>query len=523
MKRLTSYIQLVVVAILMVACSTSELTPEIVESESRNGCFILRLTIDGVAFSTRATGIPSGGENGDGLRPGLHHENDINNISLFYFNAGPLGINGSNSTPVHKLAFVENIDFHPTEGQMNVTRDVDITGINYTYTPDDQFIVVANAGSIGATTLGELRNHLIAVPWTSSPDGLKANYTNFAMTSANPSHYHGGKGTKEDPRIIMVDVERTAARIDFCTDGSTISGQTLKYSVFDGKPEQKVGEMYLSHIRPFNLMSEPTYLAKRLSEGQDATKNYLADETTPTTLYVEEPHTWMKNNPSEALLNSWFGASRYGVMTDSWFNSRPVHVSPTGNGYTNGTSVDIIDGDTYYVLDYTNENTMTPECTTSSTVTGIAMKGVYKPLNVFNALDADGMPVVDESYAYGQTFWRCRPVTTVYDETQALYFSSETVCQQYVDAHPTQIYEVLKYDNAICYYVVFLRHDNSPDSPYITPMEFGIVRNNIYRLRVDFTGPGYNEIPDETVDPEGVKPYIYVRKWYYIEHPVIEV
>lgn len=507
---------------IMTACSSNNET-DFEESQSGGGHFILRLTIDGGASYTRAAGLPTGGENGDGLRPGLHHENDIDNITVFYFNAGVDGINGPADTHVHKLCFVEDIDFRPDPGMAVITHDVDITGVLYNYTVNDQFVVIANAGSIGASTLGELRNILMVAPWTSTVDGLKANYSGFTMTSANPSRYQEGKGTSDDPRIIMADIERTAARIDFCTYGSTISGMTRKYNAVDGSPSATVGEVYLTHIRPFNVMSQPSYLSKRLSEGKNSRKNYLADEITPTTYYVEEPHTWEKTNPSSTVLDTWFGGTRYSSISDSWFSSYPVHVSLLGNGFTDGTSVDAIDGDTYYVLDYANENTMTPECTTSSTATGIAMRAIYKPVTVFGSLDGDGMPVVDAGYAYGQTFWRLRPVNTEYDEKQALYFSSQSACQQYRDDHPLQIFEMQKYEDAKCYYVVFLRHDNTSNSPYITPMEFGIVRNNIYRLKVDFTGPGYNEIPDETVQPEGVKPYIYVRKWYHIEHPAIEV
>ena len=55
-----------------------------------------------------------------------------------------------------------------------------------------------------------------------------------------------------------------------------------------------------------------------------------------------------------------------------------------------------------------------------------------------------------------------------------------------------------------------------------TLMEFGIVRNNIYRVQVSkISGPG--TVKPDPRNPEYLKAIIYVRKWREVTHPVIPV
>ncbi len=84
------------------------------------------------------------------------------------------------------------------------------------------------------------------------------------------------------------------------------------------------------------------------------------------------------------------------------------------------------------------------------------------------------------------------------------------------------------YENGLNYYPYWIRHSND-NTIQSAVMEFGIVRNNIYKLRVlSFSGLGKPEPYDpDTDNPENpdeeshIRVLIWVRPWYLILHPEI--
>ncbi len=67
-------------------------------------------------------------------------------------------------------------------------------------------------------------------------------------------------------------------------------------------------------------------------------------------------------------------------------------------------------------------------------------------------------------------------------------------------------------------YYYFIKHNDNLDPAVMGPMEFGIVRNNIYRLKIEsidgLPEPYDPENPDE--DPKGsLKLNVRIAKWYY--------
>lgn len=536
---------------MIAACAHSELDMDNVDVSGTQGtkpmCKLeLRITYGRMSTGSRVSGntraVPNGGEEGDGREKGGEHENRIETLCLYKF---PGDINSPASTKVEKVIYVNNINGEYERKTENadgsITYDLPVyVDRAFTFSAEYYYVVVLNTGDINVSTLGELRDNLVVNPWLMYGSTFMSGRSRFAMSNEGASHFEGGVGSESDPYIISTNVERVAARLDFCTNGSEIVADQLKFPVYTTTLSKVYADVYVSHVRGFNLMQNPAYLIKRISDGKSGEKRYLADEIAGSaypsdggtkTMYVEEPNTWAKGEADIADLRTWFGNTRYGSFSESqgatelWCsNAYKVHTG-SGNGFTNGTSTDAW-GNNFYVVDYTNENTMTPTATNGKTATGIFLRAIYVPRTVNEGVDADGNPVADASYKKGDDFWRYIPISTEVSEEQALYFSSEAAAQAYKNAHPEEIATISHYHKGICYYVTYMRHDNSGhgDRIYdIAPMEFGIVRNNIYRLRVSFNGPGYNVLPEEQIEPEGIKPYIFVKKWNYIEHPEIEI
>ena len=114
------------------------------------------------------------------------------------------------------------------------------------------------------------------------------------------------------------------------------------------------------------------------------------------------------------------------------------------------------------------------------------------------------------------------PNTPTIDESQRLYFQNEADAVAYATNTAKKHFgKVVKYENGVCYYFTYMRHSNNVDVIHNT-MEFGIVRNNIYRFKLlPNTGPG-TPTPDPR-HPEELKARVYVKKWLSVEHPIIYV
>lgn len=530
---------LAMIACISAACSDhDDLLPgsNALANDSVASNVVLRIAL-GMPAGGSALNRPQGGEHGDGLEKGLHHENDIHVLQLYSYQGS---INGDANTPVKLVAYLTNLDFTPENARIvddMYVHDVRVDDkfLNgYTFSSADKFIAVTNLMPIGPANLNDLKRAVIGQSLSRVAEGEPMSGCNdFVMSNESESLYTYGIGSPDDPNIITTTVERLAARVDFVTDGAEAdpTKQALRYAATDGAEEKQMGSVYVSHARVFNAMKAPSYLLKRLATAEDATPNYLAVEQKPATSLVVDPYTWQKGSTTAAQLESWYGGSRISAAAeagDAWFRTADkVHTaapSASNDGFGTSTSTDD-EGCHFYVLDYVGENTMPQASTRGSVTTGILLKAVYEPTTVYgDGVDSDGNPVADSHYAYGQTFWRYRPLTPNYSEMQALYFSSFDAADAYRTAHPDEVAEIQEYPAGTCYYPIYLRHDNTEPSADIRMMEFGIVRNNIYRLRVSFTGPGYPSMEGiDKVDPEGIRPYIFVRKWHKINHPEIEI
>lgn len=583
-------------ALLLAGCANYD-NPEEWKSEidEGEGYLAISLTVGGDnRFASRAesdpTTHPYGKEDGDGREMGQHHENDIDNLVIYYYNDGSKdaeaaktgpGIGSPANTFVYHLVTIpkseipdlKKVSSRPENEHGNYTGHNPDAPLytyiklpasrvnNYTYKPGDHFIVVANMAEsafTGITTLGALRDKLVENAWTGAVEAEKKTYTSFVMSNEADSRFDAAHtSTYDDPMVLCVDIERVAARLDFCIDNSTgkhanliENKPTITYKAKDkaqgATDATEVGDVYLTHVRPFNVMQQPTYLIKRsASPALKAQPTFLAREnnyysgTFETFPLVVEPHTWVKSSTADltTLGAGYYGNTYYhSVTADSWFTDNyRVHwnIATDDDGFTRtgiSTNGDEFCHD-YYVVDYANENTQEAGKSTTEVTTGYLLRAVYRPAAVYataadaaaktNALDASVFRSgIDDLYRY-------RPMVTVYDEHQSVYFNNLTAAKAYAALHPGVPFKIEYFEKGRCYYPVFLRHDNGDDAnpftPYVTPMEFGIVRNNIYRLKVSFTGPGYNTIPDDPREPLGIKPYIFVRKWYQIEHPEIVI
>lgn len=451
--------------------------------------------VNGQKVMTR--GVPTGGENGDGREEGFERENAITGITLILYQSAT-GINdGSNPT-------IDFVAYYPVS---RTTKDAN-TRIEATYETGNQLvphntidftktyhaIVVANADLTSSittsNTLNDVRNMTLTTIYSGNETQPAQQCVGFVMSSEQDNTLNfSTKGTRDAAGDYYYDmsesplvIERMAARIDFWAvngayDDGIASGSGhagYLYSVTGSATDKFV----VTGIMPFNLTNGQAtygteYLLKRLTESLSiVTPQWLIDETTAN--YVLDPKTTTKvssgggSNPT--LLNSLEivkGLNETTFLANSYYKSvAAMHaavVSGTSAGYTSLTDLSKTGEDV--IVAYPMENTLIPEQSLLYyQATGIAIEGYY--------------------YKEGLSATPTRKVYYGYLRHQG-------------DAHS---------------YDILTTNDTSEKSA-TTPMNIGVVRNNIYRIWI-------GSIQKEQEDIK-VTLNIKVKKWDKFEHETI--
>ena len=427
--------------------------------------------------TTNDTRSPLGGEDGDAREAGFNRENTVSGITIILYKG--TGLDDASA----KVDFVRY--FTVTEANLE-GRDPQGTTYNYEasssfmsearYTTGDQLIgsgeldfnatyhvlLVANqdVSSICAkgTLISEVRDKVInnvfsivnaTQPWTAQQ---------FVMSSERDAtiDFSGMtpvEKTSGTPGVVYrvlqpLLIERMSARIDYCTSGSTYDATLGGYKYIVGTS----GDVFVvTKVTPFNLYNENEYLFKRVQDGwsSDAVTTYLGDET--TTNYVVDPNTINKDNTQTLNYLSPIAQNMDNDYTQVMANVQSTSLFTDASGKNN------------VIIAYPKENTLKPESYLKKYATGIAFQGDYYS-------GGTGTPEHRVYYHYLRH--------------QGELSTGSYQARQWADISDTEVAGTL-------------------------PMNFGIVRNNIYRVAI------------EGITESGLNIHIKVKKWDTFEHEVI--
>ena len=507
---------LYILTILMATVGMTACHTEYEEEMSRGEAYV-SLTLQLPYAATRA--VPQGGEEGDGRENGTDAENKVTDAWIYLLRHTD-GMDAPDDTPLLYTKWFNDAD---TEEWTTLGDGVEIKFSidGYDIRDGDRVIAVCNAGASlpKPANLGELRNQTAYAAWN------RADGTRFVVSSAYNDPDEGkiittsNAGTKEDPFVSSLQIQRTAARIDLMynhTENLSSSGTELIYKVYanpDNTASTVLAKMHLQNIIPVNLMQQSSYMIKRVTSDADITstvrygaKERTAADGTPEN-YVVEPHTLEKTGSvNDGQLDDWYGNTR----AQKVYTNPTSYLSATGIASYSGTETaktGLGDNFTHIMtLAYTNENTQDKDHQSTDFITGLLLRAVYEPAKVYTDKDCttEYTPMTD--YATGRTFWRYSPTRTEMREADCLYFSNQAAAEGYRAAHPSDMAEITEFTNGICYYNVWLR----------------IVRNNIYRVGLSkVTGVG-TPAPNKN-EPEHLSLRIFVREWNLREQPTIRL
>lgn len=491
-RRLINILIAIVGLTMITACYNYD--GEFVEEETTGNCYInLAISVSNGNHSTRAGEKPIGGEDGDGREAGFERENTVTGITLILYKDAT-GIN-STSDPTLDL-----VRYFPVTERTTGTMPIEVT-----YTTGDQTIgrpnldlsgtynaiVIANAPEVaaslieGTSTLSNIRdvtlNTIYVGALTNSADAC----THFVMSSEQNNTINFDTATKTqdaagdkhfDFSAQPIIIERMAARIDFWAanstgyDATTYSKKGYVYNVTGSTTDKFV----VTGIVPFNLVNGHAiygseYLFKRQCADKDhltATSiRYLEDETASS--YVIDPQTFSKTSGTPTLTSPLSGlytliGGEGGTVdventTDNpyYHSIETMHASDAKSKISDKENV---------VVCYPMENTLLPTTPLYYYATGIAIVGWYYK----NATDP-GTRLVYLGY---------------------LRHQGEAAS-----------YEIQPYTTPLA---------TDATMGTTTPMNFGIVRNNIYRVSIG------------NIDQKGtLELKIKVKKWDPFIHDYI--
>lgn len=341
----------------------------------------------------------------------------------------------------------------------------------------------------------------------------------------------------------------------------------LVYAVKDAVDDKDTGnKVYIYNVLPVNVMRVPSFLFKKVT----STKPNSWDGTTLSNLtefnwggkeyvlngkpsnYVIEPNTTKKTKEGTGNLDTWYKSSKTDQVKKEIEYDKDRNIADDKGKISlyyskeqgaAGNDPKDYNCDRVSIISYANENTQGTDCFHPNYLTGLAFRAVYVPSKVTGytckedetgKITEETFPVVDKNTEVTQIL-RFSPAfdPDTYDqdkgnivrESESKYFSSYKACEDYQEAHPEIIGVVSSFTpywheaegkwGFLCYYNLWLRHfnDEKADPNEAYPMEYAIVRNNIYRVKIDFTGPG--DASPEMREPDTMKARIFVRKWNY--------
>lgn len=504
---------------LLCACSFYEYTPADDSADDPTSSTLptekyINLSIvvsSGNEGTTRAN--PNGGEEGDGREAGSERENEVTGITFMLYQ-DDAGINTTEDTkiafikyyPVTQVtetnehsgnSFYDNIEAVYKTGEQPLGKDLDLEKKYHV-------IVVANMDLTRLfsteTTVKKVRDYIVTKIYQGT--GIGINAKNFVMSLETDCTFDFTTATterKENKLIYNFDnirIERLAARVDFWMNKATYNETDYNTPGYVYDVDGSTDKFVLTAVMPFNIYDNDhaeakEYLFKHVNAGtgtiQYLTGDYLEDET--TTSYVIDPKTNDKGipelgttpayyyNPLATLVTSDIannkklegaGESKLYLSTKSLYDSKNAKETPWAP-FDNITSDN-------FILCYTKENALRLDSPLYYYATGVAIEGDYYKRDettpthyvYYGYLRHQG-----EGYKDGKTYYTLRTAEDLQESRE---------------------------------------QEKAGDQN--TKMNFGVVRNNIYRISID----GITKKGDES--PE-IKLQIKVKKWDTFTHSTI--
>lgn len=468
MKRpVLTYLFFFCLVLITAACKDDSLPASSVEKGGGSNVYV-SIVVNTEDSQNSRVSTPTPGEDGDGPQDGVNEENKVHDLNVFFFHT----TDGKGLNTTDQSVNVVSIYFDQLTGSTTKytteTKEIEGLEIGSSY----NVLVIANLGTpLNITNLYQLREYTVST--------RIEQMNRFIMASSETGTPVTIQATsKNNPTVVSANVERLAARVDCHWD--------TEYSVGNDKvviTQAMLVNKYTGGTYAFKRVTNSTtdftfdYLGTEKVEGNLAA-NYVID---PKTLNVPQPDIAADYQPYFPTYNNW--------SATSYWKSLSTTVTSTHNDVT------------YSLLDYTTENVVKAEDsenTCATYCTGIVFKAKYQPAGISTT---DGT-----FYRYNGTCYA------------SLTDIKNVIGNQSISDYNLSQFGITKYQGGICYYTYWIKHAEDGNDTTVSPMEYAIVRNNIYQINVT----GINDIGTVTPTDYGLYLECTVADWIPVDEITID-
>ena len=450
MKTITLSLLALLLVMSFASCASDTTSDLPLPSKDMKAYLQVKVTVEGSGDTraSRATTGPQGGEDGDGRKTGLDNENEVKSLTVLLYESDKNDLSDDNAIIDYVYTFTGLTASTPSSGG-NVTYSTGPRDIDPVIVGKDYHVlVIANAGDMTSRCIGKKISEIrdMQMDKVCTRNDDIANFTDFVMSS------------KKD------------AKIDFSGKSGSGTGTESDPYVVNVDIERLAARIDIIPNATYDDTGKGYYY--NVMDGTNVVGGFKLESVTPTKVMTKGEYL-IKRVSSDKTVSSvtYFGEEKMDATTKAstnyvvcpWTKDRTGLTLAEAEGPASlynvkeTTSTSTVVGEASYILDYVMENTTTDNDEAYST--GLIFKGKYYEPSEWDAIQhrpIAGAKCIDKEYTYT------------------------------------------------------IRHsDPNGTGPSTVPMYYGIVRNNIYRVRIDgITGKG----------PDGMKITLNVRKWATYTH-----
>lgn len=429
------------------SCASDTASDSPLPSKDMKAYLQVKVTVEGSGDTraSRATTGPQGGEDGDGREPGINHENDVNSLTVLLYQSSKNDLSEDEATIGYVYTFTGLTASTPSSGG-NVTYSTGPREIDPVIVSKDYHVlVIANAGDMTSKCIGKKISEI----------------RDMQMDKVC---------TRNDDIANFTDFVMSSkkdAKIDFSGKSGSGTGTESDPYVVNVDIERLAARIDIIPNATFDGTSQGYYY--NVMDGTNVVGGFKLESVTPTKVMTSGEYLIKRVSSDKAVSSvTYFGVEKMDATTKAstnyvvcpWTKDRAGLTLAEAEGpaslYNVKETTSTSTTDPSYILDYVMENTTTDNKEDNST--GLIFKGKYY-----------------ESSEWDKTTMRPTATATGTDKE----------------------------------YTYTLRHsDPSGSGTTADPMHFGVVRNNIYQVKV------------EGVEgkSKGLKLTIHVVPWAHYDH-----
>lgn len=526
MKAFANIFTLSALAVCLTACNDDIGTGSNLPAEESEGIY-LKFALDlpsgsGSRSITTSNDNYEYGTSSDGTEVGKDHENRISQIMLVFTDEDNNYLTSTNVTSVSPTTSTVNeyvitipperladyVSPEPEQGEEAQQRVANV----YAYcnpTPELRALAGAAEGSTEVTNFIQ-KAHTI----TDDKNASVWQDNNFLMSNAVkrqidlPTSWYDNLSSSSAFDIGTIKVERSVARFDYKAvhdDNKYVVRDNLESQDEESKKNPGI-YIQLTDVALIN-MSKSFYYLRRVSKngqnteaticGVETANNYVVDTDAADKLKYTTASNWQNKRE-----NFFYNLEE----PDTWKWTSLADISKNEEDNT----IEPEDKAGYHIWRYAIENTIPQDASGTNTLqkngitTGVVFRAKIGREDNSDVTWTDGNDIyVFDDVLYGD--WESVEKYATAHPTEDVAYAYEAIKNGDYEKPEDVGFTIYKYNTANqCYYTYYYywnRHNDNGKEPVMGPMEFAVVRNNVYKLSVEAIYRfGYPE--GETPNPE---------------------